>query len=186
MANMGSTPSDALDRAHIPPELGRLPDARVTAQQFEALAGLAMRELDDEALGWFSRKLPWGAYGMLCRASITAPDLGLALSRWRRHHRILTQDVLFELEVADDEARLSLVETRDLGASREFCVVTLLRYVLGFSCWAVDSAIALRSAAFPYSEPAHVSVYPTIFCKDLRFDSPAPAFRSTRATCRCR
>ena len=28
-----------------------------------------MQELDDEALGWFNRRLPWGSYGMLARAS---------------------------------------------------------------------------------------------------------------------
>jgi len=56
---------------------------------------------------------------------------------------------------------------------REFCLVTLLRYVLGFSCWAVDSAIALREAEFPYAEPGHVSVYPTIFCRSIRFDADA-------------
>jgi AraC-like DNA-binding protein len=130
-----------------------------------------MRELDDEALGWFSRRLPWGSYGMLCRASITAPNLEVALKRWCRHHRILTEDVLFELAVENDTAVVSIREQRDLGQFREFCLVTLLRYVLGYSCWAIDSAIALRRAEFPYSEPEHVSVYPTIFCKAVRFDA---------------
>ena len=41
--------------------------------------------------------------------------------------------------------------------------------MLGFSCWAVDSAIALGAAEFPYAEPGHVSVYPTIFCRNIRF-----------------
>jgi len=40
---------------------------RVTASQFEALCRVAMQQLDDEALGWFSRRLPWGSYGF-CRA----------------------------------------------------------------------------------------------------------------------
>jgi hypothetical protein len=52
-----------------------------------------MQELDDEALGWFSRRLPWGSYGMLCRASLTSPDLGVAIKRWCRHHRLLTEDI---------------------------------------------------------------------------------------------
>src|SRR5262249_12723912 len=138
---------------------------------FEALAGHAMRELDDEALGWFSRRLPWGSYGMLCRASITAPNLEVALKRWCRHHRILTEDVLFDLAIGHETGVISLREQRDLGPLREFCLVTLLRYVLGYSCWAIDSAIALRAAEFPYSEPGHVSVYPTIFCKSIGFDA---------------
>lgn len=172
-ARYGRDPAEALAKGQVLTDLVRSADGRVTAAQFEALAGHAMRELDDEALGWFSRRLPWGTYGMLCRASITAPNLEVALKRWCRHHRLLTEDVLFELSVSGETAIISLREQRDLGPLREFCLVTLLRYVLGFSCWAVDSAIALRAAEFPHPEPAHVSVYPTIFCKHVRFDAEA-------------
>lgn len=170
-ARYGRDPAEALARGQVLSDLVGSTDGRVTAAQFEALAGHAMRELDDEALGWFSRRLPWGTYGMLCRASITAPTLEVALKRWCRHHRLLTEDVLFELAVNGETATVSIREQRDLGPLREFCLVTLLRYVLGFSCWAVDSAIALRAAEFPYREPDHVSVYPTIFCKHIRFDA---------------
>jgi AraC-like DNA-binding protein len=170
-ARYGRDPAEALGKAQVQADLLKSRDARVTAAQFEALAGHAMRELDDEALGWFARRLPWGSYGMLCRASITAPNLEVALKRWCRHHRILTEDVLFELAINDETAAISLREQRDLGPLREFCLVTLLRYVLGYSCWAIDSAIALRAAEFRYSEPGHVSVYPTIFCKSVRFDA---------------
>ncbi|WGD48701.1 AraC family transcriptional regulator [Bradyrhizobium sp. CB1650] len=165
----GRDPAGALGKGQVTADLVKSTDGRITAAQFEALAGHAMRELDDEALGWFSRRLPWGTYGMLCRASITAPNLEVALKRWCRHHRLLTEDVLFELAIGDETAVVSIRELRDLGACREFCLVTLLRYVLGFSCWAVDSAIALREAEFPFPEPAHVSVYPTIFCKTVGF-----------------
>lgn len=167
----GRDPTEALSRGQVAPDLVNSPDGRVTAAQFEAVAGHAMRELDDEALGWFSRRLPWGTYGMLCRASITAPTLEVALRRWCRHHRLITEDVLLDLELNEETAAVSIRELRDLGSLREFCLVTLLRYALGFSCWAVDSAIALRAAEFPHPQPDHVSVYPTIFCKSVRFDA---------------
>jgi AraC-like DNA-binding protein len=170
-AKYGLDPGAALGKAQVPLSLIKATDARITAAQFELLASHAMRELDDEALGWFSRRLPWGTYGMLCRASITAPNLEIALKRWRRHHRILTDDVRFDLAISDDVAVVSIHEACDLGPVREFCLVTLLRYVLGFSCWAVDSAITLRAAEFPFPEPGHVSVYPTIFCKNVHFDA---------------
>jgi hypothetical protein len=48
----------------------------MTARQMEQLSAAAMQELDDEGLGAFGRKLPWGSYGMLARASLTAPDAG--------------------------------------------------------------------------------------------------------------
>lgn len=168
----GLDPGPALQKAQIPPKLLNQDDAWVTPAQFEALSFVAMQELDDEALGWFSRKLPWGAYGLLCRASITSATLGLALKRWTRHHRILVEDVLLRLDVEDGVACLSITETRDLGAFREFCLVTLLRYVLGYACWAVDFRIPLICAEFPFPAPPHVEVYPKLFAEQLRFDAP--------------
>src|SRR5690606_41969706 len=56
----GMDPASALAQAQIPPALLDDSSARVTAAQMELLSGVAMQELDDEALGWFSRRLPWG------------------------------------------------------------------------------------------------------------------------------
>jgi AraC-like DNA-binding protein len=111
----------------------------------------------------------------LCRASITSATLGLALSRWSRHHRILTDDILLHLNVADGVACLSVEERRPLGACREFCLVTVLRYVLGYACWAVDCPIPLLSADFPYPPPAHAEIYGKLFAKTLNFEAPRAA-----------
>ncbi|MBS0318051.1 MAG: AraC family transcriptional regulator, partial [Proteobacteria bacterium] len=129
--------------------------------------------LDDEALGWFSRRLPWGSYGLLCRASVTAPTLGVALKRWCRQHRLLTDDVLLQLETGPAGARLQVAERRPLRHQREFCLVTLLRYLHGFACWAVDSRIALREATFPFPAPLHAQVYPLLFPGPVRFEAEA-------------
>lgn len=171
-AKYGVDPREAFARAQIPPDAVDEPLARVTPAQFEALSWVAMQELDDEALGWFSRRLPWGAYGLLCRASITAGTLDLALRRWARHHRILTEDIVLELEVEGGVASFSVRELCDLGPFREFCLVTLLRYALGFACWAVDFKIPLLGADFPFAPPPHLDVYPKLFAETLRFDAP--------------
>src|SRR5438093_11941947 len=128
----GVDPAEALRQAHIAPALLKNPHARITAAQMEIVSGAAMQELDDEALGWFSRKLPWGSYGMLCRASLTSPSLGVALKRWCRHHRLLTDDIALSLIVQGDVAHYAIEEKRRLGAMREFCLVTSLRFVHGF------------------------------------------------------
>ena len=136
-----------------------------------------MQELDDEALGWFSRRLPWGTYGMLCRASLGAPNLGVALKRWCRHHRLLTDDVTLEFQVARNVARLSIDEHRNFAAMREFCLVTLLRYVHGYACWAIDSRIPLLEASFPYPAPPHCDVYALMFAPDpAYFNAPRASF----------
>jgi AraC-like DNA-binding protein len=173
----GVDPSEALNAAQITPrELAR-PGARVTASQFEALSGHAMQELDDEALGWFSRRLPWGSYGMLCRASLTSPDLGVAIKRWCRHHRLLTEDIGLALEVSGGVATLRITENRPLDeAFREFCLVTSLRFLHGYVCWAIESRISLRDATFPFAAPPHRDAYPLMFTADVRFDAPQASF----------
>jgi len=68
----GKDPEAALRQAQITPELLCLRTAG-SASQMETISGLAMQELDDEALGWLPA-LPWGCYGMLCRASSEPVD----------------------------------------------------------------------------------------------------------------
>ncbi|WP_256443038.1 MULTISPECIES: AraC family transcriptional regulator [unclassified Bradyrhizobium] len=159
----GRDPRSALRRAQITPALLRQPDGRITAAQMETISGIAMQELDDEALGWFGRRLPWGSYGMLCRASLTSPTLGVALKRWCRHHRLLTEDLTHTLRIDGDVAELALTEHRDLGAMREFCLVTSLRFVLGYACWLVDSRIPLLESGLAFAPPPHADVYPLLF-----------------------
>ncbi|MDF1484484.1 AraC family transcriptional regulator [Ramlibacter sp. H39-3-26] len=169
-ARYGVDPAAALRQAQIAPRQLMQADARITAAQFEALSSYAMQQLDDESLGWFVRRLPWGSYGLLCRASVTAPTLGVALKRWCRHHRLLTDDVLLRLEVAGGLARITVAEQRPLAAEfREFCLVTLLRYVHGFACWAIDSRIALRETTFPFAAPRHAGAYPLMFPGPVHF-----------------
>ncbi|MDO5288297.1 MAG: AraC family transcriptional regulator [Pseudomonadota bacterium] len=171
----GLAPDAALRRAQIAPSpQGQWP-ARVSALQFERLCHAAMQELDDEAPGWFSRPLPWGSYGLLARASATAPTLGVALARWCRHHGLLTRDVTLHLHTEGGSARVAIHEHRDMGALREFALLSLLRNVHGLACWWVDSHIALRAAHFPFAAPPHAAVYGALFPGPLRFGAPQAA-----------
>jgi AraC-like DNA-binding protein len=169
----GVSPASALRQGQIPPALLDDPEGRITARQMEVLSEAAMKELDDEALGWFSRRLPWGSLGMLCRASLPSPDLEVALKRWFRHHRLLTDDVELALAVEPGRATVSIVEHRDLGAFREFCLLSYLRYVHGYACWVVDSRISLLEVGFPFPRPAHGAVYPLLFPGPVSFGAAA-------------
>ena len=159
----GVSPDAALSKAQITPELFNTAGAGITALQMELISGTAMQELDDEGLGWFTRRLPWGSYGMLARASISAPTLGVALKRWCRHHGLITDDITLTLSVAGDIATLSVTEHRDLGALREFCLVSVLRNVHGVACWLLDSRISVHEARFPLAPPPHAEVYQVLF-----------------------
>ena len=163
----------ALKTAQIEPKLLNKNNARITALQMEVISGLAMQELDDEGLGWFSRRLPWGSYGMLVRASLTSPTLGVALARWCRHHGLLTDDITLQLTTHQGVAHLQLNEARDLGKFREFCVVSVLRNALGVACWLTDSRIALQATTLRFAPPAHHDSYRVLFDGPTTFNAEA-------------
>lgn len=167
----GKDPSDALRRARIAPEFLSDPRNRVTGSQMQTLFGIAIQELDDEALGWFSRRLPWGSYGMLCRATLGSPTLEVALKRWCRYHGLLTDDIALKFTVTRSAATIVIQINRDLGEMEEFCFATLFRYILGYACWAVNSRIPLLETCFPFDALEHVEVYRMLFPGPLHFRS---------------
>ncbi len=173
----GVDPEAALRRAQIAPALLRRPGAKITASQMEAISDAAMRELDDEALGWFSRRLPWGSYGMLCRASITAPTLGIALARWCRHHRLLVDDIALQFSESAGVASITISEHRDLGAMREFCLLTSLRYMHAYACWAIDSRVTCTQVEFPFVAPPHAPAYALMFPGPVSFGAAQTSLR---------
>ena len=171
------SPERALAQAQIAPQLLQDDSARITAWQMEQISDAAMQELDDEALGWFSRRLPWGSYGMLARASISSPSLGVALQRWCRHHGLLQDDVSLHLACEGGTATLSLTAHRDLGVFNEFCPVSVLRNAHGLACWFIDSRIPLQGAQFPFSRPSHHDAYAVLFPGPTRFGTGPACLR---------
>jgi AraC-like DNA-binding protein len=173
----GRSPDGALLQAQIPPERLLDPAARMTARQMEVLSATAMEELDDEGLGAFRRRLPWGSYGLLARASLTAPDLGVAIKRWCRHHGLLTEDVGLSLESAGGIAAVVLRERHPLpDALRELSTTFVLRNIHGLACWWIDSRIPLLGAQLPFAAPPHADAYVHMFPGGpLRFDPDAGA-----------
>jgi AraC-like DNA-binding protein len=147
----------------------------------EVLSGAAMQALDDEGLGAFSRRLPWGSYGMLARASLSAPTLGVAVRRWCRHHGLIAADIALQLQVQGDVASICVQERGPLAdpsdAVREFCLVHVLRNIHGLACWLVDSRVALREARFPFAAPDHAGVYPILFTSAVQFGAAQAELR---------
>jgi AraC-like DNA-binding protein len=150
------------------------PGGRITGDQLERLSEHAMRELDDEALGWFTRRLPWGSYGMLCRASLPSANLGIAITRWCRHHGLLADDIRLSLVVSEGLAECRIEEMRDLGDFREFCLVSVMRNLHGIASWLGDTRIALIDVQFPFRAPAHAESYHYMFDGPVTFgEKPA-------------
>lgn len=184
-ARRGLSAAAALQSAQITPLALSIQEASITARQFERLSAAAMQELDDEGLGAFRRRLPWGSYGMLARASLTAPTLGIALRRWCRHHGLLTDDIRLQLTIGGGSASVRIDESTDLAAhssaeARAFCLMHVLRNLHGLACWYVESRIALSGVAFPQPAPLHRDALDLIFQQPpgtARFDAAAAEIR---------
>jgi len=168
-AAQNKSPSKALEFAQITPSQAKKTNAHITALQMERISSFAMHELNDEVLGCLSRQLPWGTYGMLVRASLTSPTLGVALKRWCRHHGLVTDDIELSVAETDGKAHIRLQERTDLGAQREFGVLSILRNLYGVACWLIDSRITLEQVQFAFEAPAHQAVYPLMFQGPVQF-----------------
>lgn len=168
-ARYKKTPAAALAAAQIEPALLENPRNRISAWQMERISGHAMHELNDEALGWSRRPLPWGSYGMLVRASLSAPTLGVALKRWCRHHGLICDDLTLQVSRGPEGACITFRALLPLGDLQEFCMVSLLRNLHGVACWLVDSRIALKRIEFGFAAPAHAEVYPLLFPSPVSF-----------------
>ncbi len=129
----------------------------------ESITKCAMQELDDEALGWYRHPMPYGTNAMLCRASLTSVNLGVAIKRWCNHHNLIVDDVHLQLSSDGSKARFTVEKTTSLGDFTEFCLISILRNIQGYSCWLIDSCILLDSAGFAFPEPLHRDAYDTIF-----------------------
>jgi len=177
-ARHGQDPAESLRLAQITPAQLHKADARITARQMEVLSAAAMQELDDESLGAFRRKLPWGSYGMLARASLTSPDLAVALKRWCRHHSLIADDIHLGLTVSGATAAVRLQERRALPPElRELSLAFVLRNIHGLACWYVDSRIPLQGARFPFPAPAHADAYRHMFQGPLQFEASQAEIR---------
>ncbi|MDB5965700.1 MAG: AraC family transcriptional regulator [Polaromonas sp.] len=166
----GKSPATALRLAQITPGHTKETNGHITARQMEVLSAQAMLELDDEALAAFTRKLPWGSYGMLARASLTSPNLGIAVRRWCRHHALLTDDIVLTVSTSGDTAAIT-VDEKVAGSIGEFGLVHVLRNIHGLACWLVDSRIPLQGASFPFDAPPHADAYPLMFQGELQFNA---------------
>ena len=173
-AAQNKSPAKALEFAQITPSQAKKTSAHITALQMERISSFAMHELNDEVLGCLSRELPWGTYGMLVRASLTSPTLGVALKRWCRHHGLVADDIELSVEERDGKAHIRLRELKDLDEQREFGVLSVLRNLYGVACWLVDSRITLEQVHFAFEAPAHQAVYPLMFQGPVLFGSATP------------
>jgi len=167
----GHDPATLLAAVGIPADCLTDDRARVPLLDYATLYNHLNTTLDDEAFGLFSTPMRVGCFEFLCRATITAPQLGQALLRAGRFLRTVLPDLRMTIERQGDVATLCLDETRALTVDRVFAYEWLLRLVHGLAGWLVGRGIALDAVDFPYPRPAHADDYALIYTANSRFDA---------------
>lgn len=166
------------DAATLLAAVGIAPDclnddgARVPLAAYAALYNHLNSVLDDEAFGLFQTPMRAGCFEFLCRATITAPQLGEALARASRFLHAVLPDMRVSVEREGSSALLRIAERRPLAVERVFAYEWLLRLLHGLACWLVGRGIALDAVDFPYPRPAHADDYALIYTANSRFDAP--------------
>jgi AraC-like DNA-binding protein len=150
------------------------PASRIPIERYAALYNAINHQLDDEGFGLFSQTLPCGSFEFLCRATISAPTLAIALERASRYLRIVLPDLAVDIEKTAKTAAIHLRETRPLAGAindpgRVFAFEWLLRLLHGLACWLVGRGIALDQVSFPYARPAHADDYSLIYSEHFAF-----------------
>ena len=158
---------------------GHLDDAaRTPIAAYAALYNAVVRELSDEGFGLFASPLRPGTFEFLCRGTIGAPTLGIALARAAHFLAVVLPDLAVRVDSRGEAAWIEIRETLRLRAHdsdprRVFAYEWLLRLLHGLACWLAGRSLALDSVAFPYPQPAHAAEYARVYTEHSTFGAPS-------------
>jgi len=147
----------------------------VTLQQFAALLTTTIVTLDDEGLGFFSRKLRRGSFALMVQAAIYGDTLAGGLAEYCRTLRLLQDDVV---PVLIDDGRHVRVELHFKNAAicaRQFVHELLLRSIWRFMSWLEGGHLRAERIELAFSRPTYAEQYQKIFPAELVFDVPHSA-----------
>ena len=90
---------------------------------------------------------------------------------------LITDDIRIMLTTSLDRvATVCIEECRPLGTMRELCLLTYLRFVHGYACWAIDSRIPLLHIGLPVPPPPHGIAFRRAFPGPVAFDALQACF----------
>lgn len=175
----GALTDDAIatlvDAAGIPPALLDESGARITAQQYEALFTLLIRELDDECVGFLSRPFQRGSFALVSRSMLGAPSLELALRRGAHAFRLLQHDLAMHC-VKDGRLAGFSLEARDAQAGAQpFLLEMLARVFWLMLAWLNRGRLPIERIDFSFDQPAYAASYSAIYPAPLQFGQPRTA-----------
>lgn len=179
LANVIDTPQfnpDWITQVGLSPQLLKLDGTRITMEKFALLYRVMALKIDDETVGMFSRPMRNGTLKYLCMIMLDAPQLRVALNRFRNFFRLVNDDVKFEISTMPDGLiRIALHENVDLGATRVLALELMLMLMQGITSWIIARKIPFVRIGFTFPRPAHASEYEHLYPGPVYFNEPVTA-----------
>ena len=169
----GLNPVSLLRSNRISPRLLVEDNARISIERFADLQVSTMLAMQDEALGYASRRMPIGCWSMMCHAVIGSETLGQALSRYCRFYQLFEFGIHPHLEEEGDQARLRLVSVDALPSSHSYLSEMVLFNAHRFASWLVQEHLPIQVVELDYAPAAQLSDYRHMFLANpVEFERP--------------
>lgn len=174
----GALVEAALVAAGIAPDLIERPAARITELQLATLYRWLAVRCDDEMLRLFSRPLRPGSLKFTCLGLLEARDLRTALHRWSVILRLLQDDFRLDVDRADAEAWIAIVEEPHRPPCKPVALDLMLKLIHGVASWLIDRRIPLLGVDFSFAAPAAGATdFAALYPGPVAYDMPRCALR---------
>ncbi len=169
----GLDPIDLLRQNRISPRLLLEEDARISVERFADLQVSTMLAMEDEALGYASRRMPIGCWSMMCHAVIGSENLGQALSRYCRFYQLFEFGTQPELLADDESASVRLIHFDPEDQIDPYLNELVLFNAHRFGNWLVREHLPLQVVNLAYPPAAKPLDYRHMFrANPVAFEQP--------------
>ncbi|MGJ7609982.1 MULTISPECIES: AraC family transcriptional regulator [unclassified Variovorax] len=165
----------ALQDAGIEPALLDAVGARVTAEQYVALFALLMARMDDEALGFLTRRLGRGSFALMTRSTLGARTFEVSMRRVARTFGLLQDDLSLVLLREGPLAGFGLRLNNAPVTYQNFLHELMLRVYWRLFAWLHGGRLVARRFDFGFALPPYADGYAKVFPGPLQFGQPLSA-----------
>lgn len=159
----GLDPISLLRKNRISPRLLLEDEARISVERFADLQVSTMLAMNDEALGYASRRMPIGCWTMMCQAVIGSENLGQAFNRYCRFYQLFEFGTQPYLEIEDEVASIRLVHFDPEDQIDPYLNELVLFNAHRFGSWLVKEHLPLQVANLAYPPAATALDYRHMF-----------------------
>ena len=159
----GLDPIALLRKNRISPRLLLEDEARISVERFADLQVSTMLALQDEALGYASRRMPIGSWSMMCHAVIGSATLGQALSRFSRFYQLFEFGLHPVMTTDGDRTRLCLQQADVDDSASSYYSELFLSNSQRFANWLVQEQLPLHQVSLKQPPVARREEYHQVF-----------------------